>query len=204
MNVWLGSPNQKASHFFHSGDFWASIVVFLMAVPLCMGIAIASGVPPAAGLLTGIIQLGAATLHLGQWFRAVSPAVIHGMLAGIGVLIFASQFHVMLDDVPRGSGIANLLSIPQSIFENILHFGDGITQHHLAAWVGALTILTMILWNRYKFKRLASIPAPLVGVLSGSLLAALLGLNITLALSFWRAGKNGVENFIFEGKNSQG
>lgn len=31
------------------------------------------------------------------WFRAVSPAVIKGMLAGIGILIFVSQFHVMLE-----------------------------------------------------------------------------------------------------------
>ncbi|MEZ6069548.1 MAG: SulP family inorganic anion transporter [Pirellulales bacterium] len=52
---------------------------------------------------------------LGQWFRAVSPAVIHGMLAGIGVLIFSSQFHVMVDDQPKGSGIDNLTSIPAAI-----------------------------------------------------------------------------------------
>ena len=36
-------------------DFTASIVVFLVAMPLCMGIAIASGVPPEKGLITGII-----------------------------------------------------------------------------------------------------------------------------------------------------
>ena len=144
-------------------DFLASVVVFLVALPLCMGIAIASGVPVAAGLITGIvgglvvgtlsgcplqvsgpaagltviiievvqkfgletlgilvlmagaIQFLAGLFKLGQWFRAVSPAVIKGMLAGIGVLILASQFHVMLDDKPKGSGIANLIAIPHAM-----------------------------------------------------------------------------------------
>jgi len=144
-------------------DFLASVVVFLVALPLCMGIAIASGAPastgliagvigglivgacsgcplqvsgPAAGLTTvmfdaiqrhglerlglivliaGLIQLAGGWLKIGQWFRAVSPAVIHGMLGGIGVLIFASQFHVMLDDVPQGSGLRDLLRIPEAI-----------------------------------------------------------------------------------------
>lgn len=36
-------------------ELLASVVVFLVALPLCMGIAIASGMPPAKGLLTGII-----------------------------------------------------------------------------------------------------------------------------------------------------
>ena len=36
-------------------DLLASVVVFLVALPLCMGIAIASGMPPATGLITGII-----------------------------------------------------------------------------------------------------------------------------------------------------
>jgi len=36
-------------------DLTASIVVFLVAMPLCMGIAVASGVPPEKGLITGII-----------------------------------------------------------------------------------------------------------------------------------------------------
>lgn len=148
-------------------DALASVVVFLVALPLCMGIAIASGVPVAAGLITGIvggvvagslagcplqvsgpaagltvivyevvqrfglemlgvivlmgglIQILASVLKLGQWFRAVSPAVIMGMLAGIGVLIFASQFHVMVDDKPKGSGIQNLVTIPQAIWKGL-------------------------------------------------------------------------------------
>src|SRR5262245_35472968 len=36
-------------------DFLASLVVFLVALPLCMGIANACGLPPAQGILTGII-----------------------------------------------------------------------------------------------------------------------------------------------------
>lgn len=148
-------------------DALASIVVFLVALPLCMGIAIASGATVAAGLVTGIIgglvvgvlagsplqvsgpaagltvivyemiskfgietlgivvffagaiQLAAGAARLGQWFRAVSPAVIHGMLAGIGVLIFASQFHVMVDDKPRRNGIENLASIPEAIAKGL-------------------------------------------------------------------------------------
>ena len=154
-------------------NFLASIVVFLVALPLCMGIAIASGAPVAAGLITGIVggivvgslsgvplqvsgpaagltviiydivqrfglemlglavlvagvlQIVASSLRLGLWFRAVSPAVIKGMLGGIGVLIFASQFHVMVDDKPRGSGIENLLSIPEAIVK-----GAGIPSFH--------------------------------------------------------------------------
>ena len=148
-------------------DFMSSIVVFLVALPLCMGIALASGVPVAAGLITGIVggivvgtiagcplqvsgpaagltviiveivqkfgvetlgiivliagifQLLAGIFRLGQWFRAVSPAVIKGMLAGIGVLIFASQFHVMIDDKPPGNGLTNLITIPKAIYKAI-------------------------------------------------------------------------------------
>lgn len=36
-------------------DFPASIVVFFVALPLCLGIALASGAPPLAGLIAGII-----------------------------------------------------------------------------------------------------------------------------------------------------
>jgi MFS superfamily sulfate permease-like transporter len=144
-------------------DLLSSVVVFFVALPLCLGIAIASGVPIAAGLITGIVgglvvgslagsplqvsgpaagltvlvfamvqksgveilgpvvllagalQIVAGAVQMGPWFRAVSPAVIRGMLAGIGVLIFASQFHVMIDDGPKKDGLTNLFTIPEAI-----------------------------------------------------------------------------------------
>ena len=38
-----------------SNDLAASLVVFLVAMPLCLGIALASGVPAGMGLISGII-----------------------------------------------------------------------------------------------------------------------------------------------------
>jgi MFS superfamily sulfate permease-like transporter len=203
-------------------DFLASIVVFLVALPLCMGISLASGLPPTAGIITGIIggivvgflagsplqvsgpaagltvlvwqlvqefgvemlgvvvlfagllQLAAGLLKLGQWFRAVSPAVIHGMLAGIGVLILASQFHVMLDYKPLGSGIDNLLGIPTSLMNAV-----AARDSHLTAFaVGALTIGTIFAWGSLTPKSWRLVPAPLVGVLVAIAVAGLLGLQI--------------------------
>ena len=85
-------------------------------------------------LLAGLLQLLAGLLKLGQWFRAVSPAVIHGMLAGIGVLIFASQFHVMLDKKPIGSGIENFSGIPAAVMET---FSSGSTSRAGAVYRAA-------------------------------------------------------------------
>ncbi len=193
-------------------DVFASFVVFLVALPLCMGIAVASGAPPATGIVTGIIgglvvgliagcplqvsgpaagltvlvydiiqtyglerlglivlmagllQLAFAWLQLGQWFRAVSPAVVHGMLAGIGVLIFASQFHIMIDDAPKGSGIENLLTLPGAVWKGLVPDHDAGTYHHLAARIGLLTIAAIVLWNAFAPKTMRAIPAVLVGV----------------------------------------
>ena len=36
-------------------DLLAGVVVFLVAVPLCLGIAIASGAPPVSGLVAGVV-----------------------------------------------------------------------------------------------------------------------------------------------------
>ncbi|MEB3205486.1 MAG: SulP family inorganic anion transporter [Candidatus Sericytochromatia bacterium] len=205
-------------------DLLASIVVFLVALPLCMGVAIASGVPPALGLLSGIIggivvgslagaplqvsgpaagltvivweivqehglpgmaiivmlaglmQIAAGLLRVGGWFRAVSPAVIHGMLGGIGCLIMASQIHVVMDSGPKGGGIANLMALPETITKAVLPV-DGST-HHLAAGIGILTVLTMMAWSRFAPMRFKLVPAPLLAVAGAMLASWALGLDI--------------------------
>jgi MFS superfamily sulfate permease-like transporter len=131
----------------------------------------------------GLLQIVAGLLRMGQWFRAISPAVIYGMLAGIGVLIFSAQFHVAVDDKPKGSGLANLLSIPSAIVHGIFPI-DG-SQHEKAALIGLLTIFTLIVWN--KWKPVKMIPGALVAVVTASGAAALFGLN---SLNYVRIPEN--------------
>lgn len=187
-------------------ELLASVVVFLVALPLCMGIAIASGMPPAKGLITGIIgglvvgwlagsplqvsgpaaglavlvfelvrqhgmmmlgpilllagflQLVAGRLRLGCWFRVTAPAVVYGMLAGIGVLIVLSQIHVMLDGAPKPSGLDNLASFPAAVAQAIPSLG------WQAGLLGLSTMLVMYLWDKLRPQTLRFVPGALLGV----------------------------------------
>jgi MFS superfamily sulfate permease-like transporter len=201
-------------------DFTASIVVFLVAMPLCMGIAIASGVPPERGLITGIIggvivgllagsplqvsgpaaglavivfeivrdqglsalgpilvlagliQVIAGIVRVGGWFRAISPAVVHGMLAGIGVLIVVGQFHVLFDDRPLPSGLANLMAMPSKLLG--LDHEPTLT----AFVVGLITIGGMLAWEKFRPAAMKLVPGALVGVVAATLVAYLMGLEV--------------------------
>jgi MFS superfamily sulfate permease-like transporter len=117
-------------------------------------------------------------LQLGQWFRAVSPAVVHGMLAGIGALIFASQFHIMIDDLPKGSGLDNMLSLPSAVWKGLIDDDSTPMNHHLAARIGLLTIATMASWNLLLPKRFHVMPAVLMGVSIATAASALLEIPI--------------------------
>lgn len=59
-------------------------------------------------LIAGFLQLAIGFSKEARWFRAVSPAVVSGMLLGMGLLIIFSQFHIMLDDLPKKCGFAIL------------------------------------------------------------------------------------------------
>ncbi|MCQ2030548.1 SulP family inorganic anion transporter [Stutzerimonas zhaodongensis] len=205
-------------------DLMASVVVFLVALPLCMGIAIASGMPPAKGVVTGIIgglvvgwlsgaplqvsgpaagltvlvfelvqqygaamlgpilllagalQLLAGRLKLGCWFRVTAPAVVYGMLAGIGILIVLSQLHVMMDAKPQASGLDNLSAFPAALWAALPFAGDG--DGLVAASLGLLTIACMWVWDRLKPQRLRLLPGALLGVAAATLLGLWMGLDV--------------------------
>lgn len=203
-------------------DLISSVVVFLVALPLCMGIAIASGMPPAAGLVTGIvggilvgflggsplqvsgpaaglavivyeivqqygaerlgpvlliaglIQIAAGALKLGGWFRAISPPVVYGMLAGIGVLIFGSQFHVMVDDKPKGSGLLNLFTLPSAVGKGLLP----LDQHSYAAIIGIVTIAALLIWPKIRPAKFRFVPGVLIGAIVGTAIAQVFQLQV--------------------------
>jgi len=203
-----------------SRDFLSSIVVFLVALPLCMGIAIASGLPPASGLITGIvggiivgalagsplqvsgpaaglavlvfelvrvegvaalgpvvllaglIQVVGGLCRIGIWFRMTSPSVVTGMLGGIGLLIMASQAHVMLDAKPLVHGLENIAAFPAAV-TNALK-GNG----WIAGATGLATIALILLWDKTKPQKVKFLPGALIAVVSVTAITQVLNLPI--------------------------
>ncbi|MEV0831194.1 SulP family inorganic anion transporter [Nonomuraea rubra] len=208
-------------------DLPASLVVFLVAVPLSLGIAMAAGAPLAAGLIAAIaggivagwlggspvqvsgptasltlviaglvhtygwratclitILAGAVQLVLGMFKAAraalaVSPAVVHGMLAGVGIIIALAQLHVVLGGSPQHSALANLTQLP----------GQIVDMHGHKVMAGVLTISVLLIWNRLP-KHVRAIPAPLAALLVAAGTAWVFGWNVTRidlsgAISSW-------------------
>jgi MFS superfamily sulfate permease-like transporter len=65
-------------------DLPASIVVFFVALPLCLGIALASGAPLFSGIIAGIV--GGIIVGMASG----SPLGVSGPAAGLAVIVFGA------------------------------------------------------------------------------------------------------------------
>ncbi|OBG82757.1 carbonic anhydrase [Mycobacterium sp. NS-7484] len=197
-------------------DLPASLVVFLVALPLSLGIAVASGAPvlagiiaaivggiivgalggsplqvsgPAAGLtvvvaglisqfgwaVTCAITVGAGVLQvlfglsrIARAALAISPVVVHAMLAGIGVTIALQQVHVLLGGSSNSSAWANISELPAQL----------MSAHWPAVLLGVLVIVTLVGW-RWVPAPINKVPAPLVAIVGVTALSVLAPFDVS-------------------------
>jgi carbonic anhydrase len=201
-------------------DLQASLVVFLVAMPLSLGIAVATGAPVAAGLIAaviggivagtlggvplqvsgpaaglivvvsglittygwrvtcavtaaaGVVQILFGVSRVARAALAVSPAIVHGMLGGIGITVAVGQLHIILGGSPQAHVIDNIVSLP----------GQIVDSHGGATLIGAVTIAVILVWPRLVGRLpggVRAIPAPLAAVIVGTALAAAAHLNLS-------------------------
>ncbi|MBT2402204.1 MULTISPECIES: bifunctional SulP family inorganic anion transporter/carbonic anhydrase [unclassified Streptomyces] len=122
-------------------------------------------------VLAGLCQLGLALLRTARSALMVSPAIVHGMLAGIGVTIALAQLHIVLGGTPQSSAVANILGLPAQLAD----------LHPVALGVSALTLLVLFGWPRLPGRTgraLRKVPAALAAVGTATAFAALAGLSL--------------------------
>jgi len=210
-------PLRKEGLFSHlTHDLPASLVVFLVAMPLSLGIALASGAPlmagliaaivggivvgliggaplqvsgPAAGLTVivlgyvqqygwgvmcaitvgaGLLQIILGLLGVAPIALGMTPAVIHGMLAAIGILIALSQLHVVLGHEPAGKGLKTLFSLP----EHVAHLDVAATV------IGVLTIAVLVAWPYLPWNKLRAVPGALAAVAVATAVSLLFNMDV--------------------------
>ncbi|MDQ7807393.1 SulP family inorganic anion transporter [Amycolatopsis sp. A133] len=196
-------------------DFLASIVVFLVAVPLSLGVAFAAGAPLLSGLISAVVGGLVASLFGGSPLQvsgpsaaltvvladtiathgwpvtcaitvaagllqiffgltraaraalAVSPAIVHGLLAGIGVTLVLGQLHVVLGGSAQGSALANVLALP----------GQVAGHHDKAVLIGVVTLGVLLAWPRLP-AAVRRVPAPLAAVALATGLSVVTGMTL--------------------------
>ncbi|WP_206796895.1 bifunctional SulP family inorganic anion transporter/carbonic anhydrase [Amycolatopsis sp. MtRt-6] len=209
-------PPKRSEHLENlKHDFLASIVVFLVAVPLSLGVAFAAGAPLLSGLISAVVGGLVASLFGGSPLQvsgpsaaltvvladtiathgwpvtcaitvaagllqilfgltraaraalAVSPAIVHGLLAGIGVTLVLGQLHVVLGGSAQGSALANVLALP----------GQVAAHHDQAVLIGVVTLAVLLVWPRLP-RAVRRVPAPLAAVTLATGLSVAIGMTL--------------------------
>lgn len=125
---------------FFKQDFPASIVVFLVALPLCLGIAVASEAPPFAGLLSGIIG-GIVVGSLSKSHLSVSgPAA--GLVTIVAAAILDLGYETFLLAVLIAGAIQFLLGLVKAGI--IGHFFPSSVIKGMLAAIGVILIMKQV------------------------------------------------------------
>jgi len=213
-------------------DVTAGLLVFLIALPLCLGISVASGFPPVAGVFTavvgafvttfisnseltikgpaaglivivvgamqafgytagqdpgadvnayrmtlavgviaGMVQVLFGLLRAGVLGDFFPTAVVHGMLAAIGVIIVLKQLPVAVGQKAAGEPLEILRELP----ETVSRLNPAI------ACIGALSLLVLFAWpylrGRLGLSWLKGLPGQLVVLIVAVPLGMLFGLG---------------------------
>jgi MFS superfamily sulfate permease-like transporter len=191
-------------------DLLSGFLVFLIALPLSLGVATASGFPPSAGIITaiiggilvsringsyltingpaaglivvvlaavqalgegdalagyrytlaaivaaGVLQVLMGVFRMGQLSSFFPASVVHGMLAAIGIIIIATQAHVMLGVTPEPG---NLFSTIARIPHSLLNVKPDIV---LISFLG---LLILIVWPLIGSRLPASVMVVVIGI----------------------------------------
>lgn len=223
-------PPHRGGRFHIAGaDLSASITVFLLAIPMSLGLAVAMDAPLEAGLISaavggivagllggtplqvsgpsagltvvtaeliqiygwrttcaitigaGLLQIVLGSLRAARSALAVSPAIVHGTLAGIGVAIALAQLHIVLGGSPQSSAVSNALHLPAQLER----------AGPAAPLIGGLTIAVLVLWPRIPGRagrKVRRVPAALASVAMATAVAALAAPSIArVDLPSWRS-----------------
>jgi MFS superfamily sulfate permease-like transporter len=181
-------------------DLIAALSVALVALPLALGIAVASGVEPIAGILSaiiggvvttffrgshmsingpaagliavilgglavlngniqfvlaaivvsGAIQVVMGLLKMGRYAKMFPSSVLHGILAAIGVIIFAKQIHFALGTTSHAN------SILDTLLDAILLLPEA---NPFVAIISLLGILVLVFYKKIPIKFIRLLPA---------------------------------------------
>jgi len=187
-------------------DLIAALSVALIALPLSLGIALAAGAPPMAGIISAVIggvvttfyrgghvsvngpakgvigviliglvmmddgtgqafnyvlaavvvsgamQVVLGLLKLGRFAEIFHSSVIHGLLAAIGLIIFAKQIHVSLGTHPEGHNTLENLIDAVRLFPQANPF---------VVIISAVGLLLLLFHDKISYKLFQLLPAPM-------------------------------------------
>ncbi len=119
-------------------DVPAAIVVFLVAVPLCLGVAVASGVPPFAGLIAGMVG------GIVVGFISKSQLSVSGPAAGLTAIVAAAVIKLpVLEAFFLAVMLAGLFQVIMGIFKLGI-IGDYVPNSVIKGMLAAIGIILIL------------------------------------------------------------